>query len=287
LKTVLEVLRGGAAFLERKGIEQPRLNTEHLLAQVLGLKRLELYLAFDRPLGESELRPMRELIERRSKGEPLQHLLGTVEFGGHVFKCDRRALVPRPETEELVDRIVKRARQANGRGPGAILDMGCGSGVIGLSLAATFPSSVVTLVDVSSEALALASENAAALALTNVSFIESDLFASVSPGMRFNLMVANLPYIPRPELAALSREVRWDPALALDGGEAGLEVIARFAAQARAFAAPDATVALETGIDQGPATRDALLEAAFERVEILCDMAGCERFVFGHAATRG
>jgi release factor glutamine methyltransferase len=247
------------------------------------VKRLQLYLEFDRPLGEGELVPMRQLIERRSKGEPLQHLLGSVEFCRHVFKCDRRALVPRPETEELVDLIIRRMNQENGGSPHAILDMGCGSGVIGLSLASAFPASAVTLADVSPNALELARENAEAIGLNNVRFIESDLFTNLPPEVRFDLIVANLPYIPRTEMAALSREVQWDPVLALDGGNAGLEVIARFATEARAFTNPEATVALEIGLGQGAATRDALVGAGFERIEILRDMSGNERFVIARA----
>lgn len=139
----------------------PRLNMGHLLAHVLKLKRMQLYLQFDRPLGEEELAPLRDLMKRRSAREPLQHVLGTVEFGAHTFKTDRRALVPRPETEELVEKLLTSAKKA-GSPPVRVVDVGCGSGCIGLSLAAAWPETSVLLLDVSADARALAAENAAA-----------------------------------------------------------------------------------------------------------------------------
>src|SRR3954453_4461073 len=161
--TVLEVLQATTAYFQRHNIENPRLNAEHLLADALRRKRIELYLEFDRTLTEAELAPLRELVRRRAEGEPLQHLLGTVEFCGQVFACDKRALVPRPETEELVELVLQectRRSAISGRHTFNIIDIGTGSGVIALSLAAKLPEAKITAVDVSADALSLGKENA-------------------------------------------------------------------------------------------------------------------------------
>src|SRR5207249_6564856 len=190
--TVLQVLQATTAYFKKHSVENPRLNAEHLLAHVLGRKRIELYLEFERVLTESELAPLRDLVKRRGEGEPLQSLLGTVEFCGLTFLCDKRALVPRPETEELVQLLLSevRAQKTEIR----ILDVGTGSGVIALSLASKFPDARIVGVDVSEDALALARENAARLGLTErVEFRQGDLLQGFTE--RFDVIVANLPYI--------------------------------------------------------------------------------------------
>src|SRR5437016_4305702 len=183
-KSLLEVLQSTTAYFTRHEIENPRLNAEQLLAHTLRLSRMDLYLEFERNLAENELVPLRELVKRRAQGEPLQHLLGTVEFCSHTFAIDKRAMVPRPETEELVEFLAAEVRRR--RSEIRILDVGTGSGVIALSLATKFPEAEVYAVDISDEALALARENAARLGLERVHFQKSDLLENLSE--RFNLI---------------------------------------------------------------------------------------------------
>src|ERR1700720_1457214 len=172
-KSLLEVLQSTTAYFTNHKIENPRLNAEQLLAHTLRLSRMDLYLEFERNLAENELGPLRDLVRRRGQGEPLQHLLGTVEFCGHTFAIDKRAMVPRPETEELVGLLLA---EISGQKSGIrILDVGTGSGVIGLSLAVKFPQANVCAIDISEDALSLARENAAQLRLSErVRFQKSD-----------------------------------------------------------------------------------------------------------------
>ena len=271
MKTVLEVIQATTPFFKKNGVESPRLNIEHLLAHVLGKKRMDLYLEFDRPLGTSELEPLRELVRRRADGEPLQHLLGTVEFLGRSLRCDKRALIPRPETEQLCEMLLAEAPAAR------VLDVGTGSGVIALTLAASWEGADVHGVDVSPDALALARENAERLGLSErVHFSSSDLLAAVSGD--FDLIVANLPYIAAEEIAALTREVRHDPMLALAGGAAGSELIERLIVESPRVLR--GRLALEIAHGQGARLSEALARQNFQDIRVRPDYQGRERFVF-------
>ena len=275
--TVLELLQTTTAYFQKRDVESPRLNAEHLLAFALKRKRIELYLEFERVLTEEELAPLRDLVRRRGQGEPLQHLLGTVEFAGQTFLCDKRALVPRPETEELVEKIADcRSQNADCR----ILDVGTGSGVIALSLAAKFPRAQVTAADISDDALALARENAARLDLASrVEFVRSDLLAEVSD--RYDVIVANLPYVAASDRSALSREVLHDPELALFGGERGDEMIRKLIEAAPSHLTPGGLLALEFGIGQGDDLAAFMTEKKYHDIELERDYAGVIRFLFG------
>ena len=273
--TVLEVLQATTAYFNKHDIENPRLNAEHLLAHMLRRKRIELYLEFERELAEAELAPLRELVKRRGEGEPLQHLLGTVEFCGHVFLCDKRAMVPRPETEELVEFLKSEIRNPKSE----ILDVGTGSGVIALSLAGKFPDAEVLAVDISDDALALAQENAARLSLADrVRFLKSDLLESVQG--TFDLIVANLPYISTQDRHTLSREVLHDPALAVFASARGDELIRELIAQGPSRLRPGGMLALEIGIGQSEALFSALAEKNYRDIYSKTDYSGVTRFLF-------
>ncbi len=275
MTTVLEVLNRTTAFFEKHGIESPRLNAQHLLAHSLGKKRIELYLEFERLLGEPELAPLRELVRRRSQGEPLQHLLGTIEFGDHTFVSDKRALVPRPETEQLVEYLCDLNLPRAGR----FLDVGTGSGVIVLSLAARFPEAELHATDVSADALALARENAERLNIPErVQFSEGYLLGN-STGT-FDLIVANLPYVGWKDAAQLAPEVLHDPALALFGGENGDELIRELIAAAPSYLRRGGTLALEIGHDQSNGLSRFLDEQKFHDITAKKDYAGTLRFLF-------
>jgi release factor glutamine methyltransferase len=283
--TVLEVLQSTTAYFKKRDIDSPRLNAEHLLAHVLRRKRIELYLEFERSLAETELAPLRELVRRRGQGEPLQHLLGTVEFAGRVFLCDKRALVPRPETEELVERIIQstinsESFREQGHYPSTILDVGTGSGVIALTLAAQFPEAEVDAVDISDDALALARENAARLDLQGrVRFAKGHLLTEVKGA--FDLIVANLPYVATGDRPALSREVLHDPAVAVFAGERGDELLRELISAARDRLRPGGMLALEVGIGQADNLASLLAEKNYHDIASIRDYCGVIRILFG------
>lgn len=272
--TVLEVLQSTTAYFKKRRIENPRLNAEHLLAHSLGRKRLDIYLEFERDLAEPELAPLRELVRRRAQNEPLQHLLGTVEFCGNIFLCDERALVPRPETEQLVEIIADCGMENAER----ILDIGTGSGVIALSLARKFPEAKIIATDVSDDALLLARENAAHLQLDRVEFLKSDLLENIDG--KFDFIVANLPYISRHDREQLAPEVLRDPEIALFAGERGDEIIRRLIETAPPHLGVGGLLALEIGLSQERALSDFLREKNYGDIEAKNDYSGVTRFLF-------
>lgn len=284
MKTLLEVLGAGTAWLEEKGTDAPRYTMQSLLCHVLGCDRTRLYLDGDRPLAEDELARLRELLKRRVQGEPLQHLIGSVEFYRRIFKCDARALVPRPETEELAELVLDIIPRREGV---RILDMGTGSGVLGITLALELADlhPVVVLADISTSALSLALENATSLGAC-VNTVQSDLFSAwgdenaLTPNHAFDVVVANLPYIPDGE--EVSEEVQRDPSSALYGGPLGTEVIDRFLDDVRPHLAPHALVALEIGHDQGEHVLHSMQRLGYESPEVRRDLSGIPRFPVAH-----
>ena len=287
MKTIQDILTSGTAYLESRGVEGARHSMQSLLVHVLGKNKTWLYLHYDDPLSEEQLAPLRELLRERGKGVPLQHLLGSTEFYRREFRTDARALIPRPETEELVEMALSMARRKEGM---RVLDMGCGSGIIGITLAlelAQYHPEVV-MADISDEALSLTLENATALS-ARVKTYRSDLFAAwqpaednaVVPPTGFTLVLANLPYVPDGEEVAA--EVTHDPATALYGGPDGLDIVRRFLADALPHLSEGCLVMLEVGHDQGHATAAIMAELGYTDTRVLTDMSGKARFPMGYA----
>ncbi len=275
--TVLELLQSTTAYFNKKGVENPRLNIEHLLAHTLGKKRIDLYLEFDRALSEKELEPLREKVRKRSEGVPLQHLLGHWDFFGREFQTDNRALIPRPETELLVESVLKAYLQGN---PAAnrLVDVGTGSGVLAITFALEQPAFFVSAVDISEEALGLARENAVHLGVSErIAFMRSDLLTHVEGP--FDWIVANLPYIPTGDLETLQREVKFDPMLALDGGKDGLTITKRLIESVPGKLTSNGTLALELGVGQAQRVRDLLAEQNYHDISIKKDYQGVERLL--------
>ena len=297
--TVLEVIRWTVARFTERDLATPRLDAELLVAHALGLPRLQLYVQFDRPLLPDELAAIRALIKRRQAGESVAYLVGKKEFWGIEFAVDARVLVPRPDTETLIEeareRLAGRMEPAEPSGGGddgnpvgapvpieklRVADVGTGSGAIALTLAKLFPAAAVFAVDISPAALEVARGNAERLGLA-VTFVEGDLGAPLAAHAPFSFLVANLPYIPSGELAALPPEVRVEPALALDGGPDGLALVRRLVAEAPVLLGPGGVLALEIGAGQAFATAELLRAAGFTDVQTRRDLGGVERVVSG------
>jgi release factor glutamine methyltransferase len=273
---VIEVVRKTSEFFATKGIDSPRLNAELIVGHALGLARMSLYLNFERPLAEAELAAVRELVRRRGRREPLQYVVGFTEFSGLRLRTDRRALIPRPETELLVEIVGARCKAP----PGRILDLGTGCGAIALALARIFPEARVTAVDSSAEALALAAENAQSTGLAErLVLVQSSWFERLPAAEKYDLIVSNPPYLSAAEAAAAAPEVRdYEPMQSLVSGEGGFGDIARIIERAPGALAAGGMLALETGIAHGAPATAAAQAAGFARSESLQDLAGRERF---------
>jgi release factor glutamine methyltransferase len=271
--TIATVLRLSTDYLASRGSETPRLDAERLLSQATGLERIELYMHLDRPLMPSELTLARELVARRGRREPLQYVLGEWGFRRLTLTVDPRALIPRPETEILVERCL--ALLGDAEAP-RVLDVGTGTGAIALAIADEHPTAVVTGIDSSPEALALAAENVERTGLA-VTLLPHDLFDGL-PGEAWDLVVSNPPYVERDDVVSLQPEVRdWEPHAALTAHGA-VEAVARGAA---AVLASGGWVALEVGQGQAEGTAALLGELGLVEVRVTPDLAGIDRVVEG------
>lgn len=277
--TIRKVLTWTTQHFEKREVDAPRLTAEVLLAHVLKTTRVRLYVDLDRPLDKAELTAFRALLERRMAGEPTQYLTGVREFYNRPFKVDPRVLIPRPETELLVEAALHGLPRDT---PGTALDVCTGSGCIAISLAAERPQATVLATDLSPDACALARENAQALGVADrVGVLHGDLYAPLPPDACFDVVVSNPPYIASGEIPSLSAEVRREPLLALDGGPDGLVLIRKVIEGARRVLKPGGLLAMEIGETQGAALKALLQAAGFEDARVEKDLERRERLALG------
>lgn len=277
--TVLRLIRWSAEYLVEKGVESARLDAEHLLAHALGTSRLQLYLQFDRPLTPEELDLFRPLIRRRAAREPLQYIVGRTAFRELELRTDPRALIPRPETEVLVEKVLEWAR---GRAGLSAADVGTGTGCIALSLLKEGPFTRVWAVDPSADALELAGINAAAVAeAEGLNLVQGEGLGALPPGVRVDVVVSNPPYVREAEAGTLQPEIRdHEPHLALFAGSDGLGVIRQVVAGAEGRLVPGGLLALEIGAGQGPAVLELVgASGAFRDAAVHRDLSGKPRIV--------
>ena len=276
MQTVLEILTKTEAFFAQKAIPTPKLDAQLLLAHALKCKRLELFLRFDEPLTDATLDVIREFVRRRSKREPLQHIIGTQEFFGATLKCDARALGPRPETEELCE-ILSEKYFADKSAALKILDMGTGSGAIAVALALYYPNAEIDAVDLSDEAISLAKENAE-LNSVSVNIFKSDWFEKVEG--EYDLIVSNPPYLTEQEVAEAQPEVReFDPRAALVSEDGGMADLHKILGQASAHLKSGAILAFECGLGQPEKLAASAKEFGFESAQTYKDASKRTRFL--------
>lgn len=274
--TIGSMLKWSEQYFGSHGAETPRLDAEVLLSHLLGEKRIYLYVHFDQPLTADELANYKELVKRRTSGEPVAYICGEKEFMGLTFKVTPSVLVPQPDTETLVEAAIERLR---GKNSPRIADICTGSGAIAIALAHYLPESSIVATDISADAVSIAKANAEALELSErVQFFEGDLLAPLT-GETFDAIVSNPPYIPGADIESLPREVRAEPRLALDGGADGLDFYRRLVGESAALLNDGGFLAVECGDTQAGAIAEMAAAGAFGKAEIVRDLADKERVV--------
>ncbi len=275
--TILSLLQKAADHLAHEGFEESRLNAELLLAHVLRLRRLDLYLQFDRPLTDEETSAFRSLFLRRLHHEPVQYILGETEFMGLRILVDSRALIPRPETELLVEQALEWMRGSSLEHP-RVLDIGTGSGNIPVALAHFMPEAEIVSLDISGEALAVAADNVGLHAAGNVRLVQGDIRSDVFAGEMFDVVLSNPPYIPLEEFRALAPEVRdFEPRVAMTDDGDGYSYIRRIVEFAGRHVTPGGALLMEVGHDQAGAAADCCRSAGFSEVKLFEDFGGIAR----------
>ncbi len=286
--TIGSLITWAADDFRTRGIENPRLDAEVIVAYALSVTRMQLIIDSQRPLGTEELTRLRELVKRRRQREPVAYLQGKREFYGRDFKVDSRVLIPRPDTETLVDVALSRTGEKSLSM--RALDLCTGSGCVGITLAKQRPTSSVVLTDLSADAVVVARENALRLGAYNVTTLCGDLYSALGEYRKsapealrsFDLITANPPYIPSAEVETLVPDIRsFEPRLALDGGADGLSLVSRIVSEARKYLAPGGVLAMEIGDQEADATSELFTRAGFVDVRKTRDLGRIERVVSG------
>ncbi|GAC1596923.1 MAG: peptide chain release factor N(5)-glutamine methyltransferase [Myxococcales bacterium] len=281
--TVRSMLLWAREWLGKKGVENARLDAELLLARALACDRVRLYVDHDKPLSAAELTRFKALIVRRAEREPVAYILGVKEFYGRPFAVDKRAFIPRPETELLVQAALQ-ALQEGGPGPARALDLCAGSGAVGVSLAAEHPALSVDLVELAPDTAEVARANAATHAPGRATVHEGDLYAALPQQVRYRAIVSNPPYVPLRDKAGLAKEIALhEPPLALFGGEDGLSVIRRIVAGAPGWLCAGGTLLLEIDPPEAPEVRALCGAAGLTGARVMQDLAGHDRIVVARA----
>lgn len=279
--TIIKILDWTKQYFTDRGVENPRLDAEVLLCAVLQCERIKLYMDFERPLTAAELAQYKNYVARRGQHEPLAYILGEKEFMRNSFKVTPATLVPRPETELLVESLIKAAQGLKAEGDVKILDIGTGSGAIIVSLLDYLPNAKGVGVDISVDALIVAEENSRRIGVRErAGFVQSDLFSRVPADKKFDIIVSNPPYIPAADIAGLAKDVQKEPIGALDGGADGLDFYRRIISEAMDHMADEGILAFEVGINQAQVVAELCRKAGFKATAIREDYAGIERMVF-------
>jgi len=277
--TVLESIKLSKEFLEKKGIESPRLNAEILLSEILNCKRLDLYLKFDQSLKELEISKYREWIKRRGLYEPIQYIIGKIEFFGLQFRVNSSVLIPRPETEILVEEVLRYSKSKNGL---KILDIGTGSGIIAIAIAKQLEDSQITAIDISQEAINLAIENAVTNeVISKLNFLMSDI-KDFENNEKFDVVVSNPPYISKEDFPSLQNEIKdYEPRIALTDSNDGLDFYKIISKRSKSLLKKDGRIYFEVGKGQADNVKRILIENDFICIRSINDYQQIERVVTG------
>lgn len=275
---ILDILKKSSEYLEQKNIGEARLSAEHLLCKVLNYARIELYTNFEKPLNEKEISQMRELLLERAKGKPVQYIIGDTDFYNSRINVNEHVLIPRPETEELVECVIN---NLDSDFSGSILDIGTGSGAIAISLAKVFPNAKIIAIDISQKALEIAQDNAKLNQVSNIKFFRKDIFKSGEAKEKFDIIVSNPPYIPKIDIPTLQDEVKkFEPLEALTDYGDGLAFYRYFADNFHLLLKPTGVFFLEMGYDQSTKIKLFFKKNNFQ-TNIIEDFSSHKRILMG------